>query len=191
MFEKKENKLSKNESELMEMARDKYINGYKKRSSNPSDFNTNIICLEELAQATRCWMTVAVPHIRKQKFAEHKAEKLNFSFFRDKAREEVFEERIIIESLEKKMLEGVETIKKEDLAKEPRIIDLKYEEDHKIEIIKGKVISKIDNELYTITFSDNYRLTLKDHKSESLAQAKVKFNEKMEALSTNLHAPRV
>lgn len=191
MFEKKENKLSKNESELMEMARNKYINGYKNRLSNPSDFSANIVCLEELAQATHYWMSVAIPHMEKQKHAEQKAEKLYFPFFRDKAREEVLEERRIIESCRRKMLEVVETIKKEKLIKEPRIIDLKYEEDYKIEIIKGKVISKIDNESYTITFSDNYRLTLPDHKPESLAQAKVKFNEKMEELSTNSYAPRV
>lgn len=187
---KKDNMLSNKEVGVMNIARDKYINAFKKRAVNPSDFDANIACLEDLAHACNYWMAVATPHMEKELHAEKKAEESHFSFFKDKAREEALKEMLIIDSAKKLMLDGVETIIKEEFAKEPRIISLDYHENHKTtENKKGKVISRTNKDVYTITFSDKSTLILQDLDPESLAQAKIQFNEKMDELAPKSNTP--
>lgn len=169
---------------MIELARDKYITAFKRRAANPSDFNTNITCLEELAQVAHYWMAVAIPHLEKQMHAEQDSRESHFSFFRDKAKEKALKEMLIIESSRKQMQEGVEAIMKEQFTIESRIISLNYNENHQTkEDKKGHVISQNDKEIYTITFSDNSTITLPNLKPESINQARVKFTEKMNELA--------
>ncbi|ARB93296.1 hypothetical protein [Legionella longbeachae] len=165
MLEKKESMLQPIESELVNRVRDKFINAFKPRSVNPSDFHANIACLKNLAQACYAMSTVLSPYTEKQRDTEHGF--INV-FFKDNTREELLKERGIADAAKRQMMEGVDPIIRAEMAKEPRIIGLNYYE---------------IGRFYQITFSDNYKLCLYNLEPGTLAEAKEIFLEKMEALT--------
>ncbi|KTD64250.1 hypothetical protein Lsan_0945 [Legionella santicrucis] len=172
MLEKKESILLPIESELINITRRKLINAFKRRSINPSDFNANIACLKELAQACHAMSSVILPHAEKKRDTEHGF--INV-FFKDHAREKSLKGRVIVETAKRQMMEGEDPLIIAEMANEPRIIGLNYSE------IGG---------VYQITFSDNYKLCLCNLNPDTLAEAKVIFLEKMGKLAaTNSKTP--
>lgn len=163
MLEKKESWPI--ESRLINMVRGKFIDAFKPRAVNPSDFNANIACLKKLAQAYNAMSTVMLPYVEKQSDTEPG---LINAFFKDNSKEKSLKKRVIAETAKRQMMEEVDPIIMAEMAKEPRIIGLNYYE---------------IGQFYQITFSDNYKLCLYNLEPGTLAQAKEIFLDKMERLT--------
>ncbi|KTD58717.1 hypothetical protein Lsai_1324 [Legionella sainthelensi] len=163
MLEKKESWPI--ESRLINMVRGKFIDAFKPRAVNPSDFNANIACLKKLAQAYYAMSTVMLPYVEKQPDTEPG---LINAFFKDSSKEKSLKKRRIVETAKRQMMEEVDPVIMAEMAKEPRIIGLNYYE---------------TGQFYQITFSDNYKLCLYNLEPDTLAQAKEIFLDKMERLT--------
>lgn len=66
MFTKKETNLSPLETQVLEMTNRRYTEALERRLVNPSDFDTNIICLKEFAECVNNFMTVAKTSLYKK-----------------------------------------------------------------------------------------------------------------------------
>jgi len=164
------------------MTNRRYIKALEKRLVNPSDFDTNIICLKEFAECVNNFMTVAKPHFIKKFKAENDSEKSYFSFFRDQSSAQAVDEDLILAIAKEKAFGGSNRI---ELSLEGhRIIDLNSSESfRRVVTANGQPLSFTTTIKHTITFSDQFVLTLTDFTPQSLAKARIQFREKMEELA--------
>lgn len=187
MFGKIESKLTQNEIEIMTTARNDLITALTEHGKNPSDFDTYIAFIVEFARVVNLTRAVVAPHKIERSRAEHDSREYKksllshfsyFSFFRDKAGERAQEETEIIEACQNMMMKDLP----------PGLPEL-LQNSKIISFVFGRGINKEGLEedalgMITIQFSDRSKLLIPDLTPESLDQARVKFNEKMDELDT-------
>ena len=138
----------------------------EKRLVNPSDFDTNIICLKEFAECVSNFMTVAKPHFIKKFKAESGSKNSYFSFFRDQASAQAADEDLILAIAKEKAFGGSYII---DLSlKGHKIIDLNSSESfRRVATANGQPLSFTTTIRHTITFSDQFVLIASPEKFSS------------------------
>lgn len=189
--------LSPLEMRLLKDAQQYIIDGIKLRSTAPASFRANINCLEKFMYGVEIMIQVMQPHFEKRDFAEkarNNSSNACWAFFGKRHQNTVLYETQIIEDIKKYVMnQELQTMMKNELSKEPRIINLdsKYKKIRNNEITKivqtGQILSASSNEkqvyTYIITFSDDSTIILNNLEPESLSSAKIIFEEKMTRLA--------